>query len=393
MHRWTDGANWSIESLGNTAVPAASAPTAASWGSGHLDVFWRDTSNQIKWLGFDRSKKGTSGYTSGGWFTAERVVATGVTGDPAAVERTTNIVDLFWRDSTGKLFHKYSNNGGSGWSAALALGVASATVPSATSWGTQRLDVVYGVDSTHLGHLWIDGSTGSWDPSHETLASSQALGVPVGVSAAGRRGRVDVFASPSGTKLSHTLFQESLPGYQVVRQPNGDWCWAASATSVLDYVYAAAGKTTTFQQCALVNLELNRSDCCTIDPSDKINGVANPSPCLTGGDVAPLLTDYSVKSSTSNPPMPASALKYWLGTAHQPVISHHLHYTENPPSGHFVVLTDMYELNGQNMVVISDPGWGNYVEVYENYLSNPCGTGLPSDCGTKVDFQLYNFHF
>ena len=190
MHRWTDGSNWYSENLGMTAttpvstaaVPTlAAAPTVASWGSGRLDVFWRDTGNQIRWLGFDRSKKGTAGFTSGGWFDKERVVESNVTGNPAAVERATNIIDLFWTNASGSLEHEYTGNGGSSWSGIQQLNVAANTAPSATTWGEKRIDVVYGVDTYTLGHLWIDGGTGSWNPSSEKLVSSSQ---PVGAIAA-----------------------------------------------------------------------------------------------------------------------------------------------------------------------------------------------------------------
>jgi hypothetical protein len=76
MHRWTDGKNWYTENLGVvTTSPALTAvPSVASWGTGHLDVFWRDVNNQIRWLGFDAAQKGKPGFTSGGWFSKETIV-------------------------------------------------------------------------------------------------------------------------------------------------------------------------------------------------------------------------------------------------------------------------------------------------------------------------------
>ena len=213
MHRWTDGTHWYKETLAMVATVPASAPAVSSWGTGNLGVFWRDTQNQVRWLGFDRSQKGKPGFTPGGWFSTERIAAGNVTGTPTAVARTTDIIDLFWAQANGALMHQYTNNGGTSWSGAQSLGVTASTPPSATSWGSRRIDVVYGVDATHLGHLWIDGASGNWSPSHESLLSTHSVGVPFTVAAPSHAGRLDVFSiqTGGGTRISHTLYQESLP--------------------------------------------------------------------------------------------------------------------------------------------------------------------------------------
>ena len=173
MHRWTDGAHWYKETLETTGTTPASPPTVASSSGNKLDIFWRDTNNQVRWLGFNRTQKGKPGFTPGGWFSQERAATSNVTGDVTVVERTTNVINLFWTTPTGQLMHEYSGNGGSSWSGALNVGQAS-SAPSATSWGTSRLDVVYGVDPKHLGHLSIDGASGTWNPHTESLLSAQA---------------------------------------------------------------------------------------------------------------------------------------------------------------------------------------------------------------------------
>lgn len=368
MHRWTDGSNWYSENLGMTAttpvstaaVPTlAAAPTVASWGSGRLDVFWRDTGNQIRWLGFDRSKKGTAGFTSGGWFDKERVVESNVTGNPAAVERATNIIDLFWTNASGSLEHEYTGNGGSSWSGIQQLNVAANTAPSATTWGEKRIDVVYGVDTYTLGHLWIDGGTGSWNPSSEKLvSSSQPVGVPVAAAAPSHANRMDVFTIPAGTRLSHTLYQESVPGFSGVGEGdnggNGLWCWASAAISVVDYI---AQPNPSLRSCDGVNKELNLTTCCT-EPTA-------PSACLVGGGVEAVLKAYNV-SYQDVQPLDLASLQNSLWVVHKPVISNHYH---PEGGGHYVVLVDTYRLHGTDMVVVFGTQFdANWVVPYTDYL-------------------------
>ncbi|MGA2435342.1 MAG: hypothetical protein ABSG25_08655 [Bryobacteraceae bacterium] len=367
MHRWTDGTNWYNENLGSTATTPASSPVAslaaapavASWGTGHLDIFWRDTGNQVRWLGFDRSEKGKPGYTSGGWFDKERVVQSNVTGNPTAVERTANIIDLFWLNSSGYIEHEYTGNGGTAWSGILSLNVAANSAPSATSWGSNRIDVVYGVDNYNLGHLWIDGGTGTWNPSHETLvSSSQPVGVPVAAAAPSHSGRMDVFTSPAGTRLSHTLYQESLPGFVPVGEGNnggnGLWCWASAAITVVDYI---AHPNPSPIACDGANKEIKMTTCCT-------NPVA-PQACLIGGTVQPVLNAYGV-TYTDVAPLDLAGLRKALWVMHQPVISSH-HHPEG--GGHFVDLVDTYRLHGTDMVVIFGTQFdANWVVPYSDYL-------------------------
>ena len=93
-----------------------------------------------------------------------------MTGDPTVVERDVNAIDLFWRSSNGVLQHEYTQNGGANWSGAQSLGQSSITAPSATSWGTARVDLVYGAAADKLGHIAFDGSSGTWGTTTEDPA-------------------------------------------------------------------------------------------------------------------------------------------------------------------------------------------------------------------------------
>lgn len=385
MHRWTDGTSWYNETVATTASTPASAPTVASWGTGHLDVFWRDTNNQLRWLGFDRANKGKPGYTPNGWFNAERVVGNNVTGDPTAVERTTNIIDLFWRDASGQLQHRYNNTGV--WSNVIPLGVTASTAPSATSWGTSRIDVVYGVDASHLGHLWIDGSTGTWAPSHEKLTSSQSVGwKPTAVAARSHAGRLDVFTSPSFGKINHTLYQNSLPGFAGVSEGNnggnGVWCSESAAISVINDILKPK---TLLRSCDGANVQHGMTTCCTMPLA--------PAACrpATGGSVESILDGYHLNYQELSP-LSLASLQLELWTLQQPVISHHSH---PDGSGHYVVLVDTYRLNKKNMVVIFGTQFdANWVVPYDYYLQNHYATNPQTgqQSGWKVDGMVTNFH-
>ena len=388
MHRWTDGTKWYKEIVAYTATTPESAPTVASWGKGHLDVFWRDTNNKIRWLGFERSQKGKTGYTSKGWFTTERIAATNVTGTPTAVERTTNIIDLFWKDSNGTLMHKYTNNGGTTWSGTQSLGVTASTPPSATSWGKKRVDVVYGVDANHLGHLWIDGSTGTWSPSHETLYSSQTIGTPFAVAATPHSGRLDVFAVDSSWKINRTLYQESLTGFAGVGEGSnggaGLWCSEAAAASVINYV---TKPNPNISACVAANKLYSLTTCCQVPTT--------PAACIpAGGANAGTIVGLYDISFDNNQPLSLDSLRIKLWQERQAIISHHTH---PDGGGHYVVLTDTYRLHGEDMVAMFDPKFGTtgayWVLQYSEYLKDHYGTdpntGTPN--GWKVAGMSTNF--
>jgi hypothetical protein len=366
MHMWTgDFKIWQSEVLWTTATAPASPPTVASWGPGRIDLFWRDSANQLRWYGCDNGSKGKAGFNSQGWFDKERVVWSNVTGDPTVAERTTNVVNLFWRDeSTGQLQQVNGNGSGSWYAAYPSIGVVKlSSAPSATSWGPDRVDVVYAVDQTHLGHLWYDGRKGDWTPHTETLFSSWQVGAPVVTAGPSKKNRLDVYSLPvGGGLLAHTLYQESLEGFIGIGEGpgEGDWCWASAAISVVDYMkYLQTGVNPQIQSCTA---------------ADKYPGLPNsccakntPEACLVGGTVEPILTTYGVKYSSSGP-LALSDLEFYLWSDSHPVISNHQH---SDGTGHYVVLVDVYHFRGTDMVVIYGTQFNAYwVLPYPEYIKN-----------------------
>jgi hypothetical protein len=382
MHRWLDSGSWYEESLGNTVTSAASRPAVASWGVGHLDVFWRDAGNQLKQREFDRARKGTPGYSANGW-SAERTLASGVVGDPTAVERAVNAIDVFWRGANGVLLHKYTQNDGGNWSGSESLGITAGGTPAATSWGTGHIDLVYPTtDATpKLGHVSFDNGSGAWKTSPvETLASSEAARFVAAASAPGRPNRIDIVALPSGTKLSHSFFSEPLAGFKVYSQPNAFWCWIAAPLTVLEYL-----KKPHTSQCAEANADLGQTTCCN-SPL--------PSACQSGGNVGTTLKHNGVAFS-SGPPLSVAQIREQIYVKKQPIIVHHLHPVDG--GGHYVTIRDVYRFAGKDYLVIADskfqsptdPSLGaNWVVGYDEYID--VAMTHPS---WRVDQMVYGFSF
>jgi hypothetical protein len=268
---------------------------------------------------------------------------------------------MFWTNSGGTLSRRVSGDGGKTWTGVDYSGITVSTPLSATSWGSARIDLVYGVDANHLGHWWLDNTAGANTTGHESLLSnSQPVGVPIVASAPGHANRLDVFATPAGSRLSHTLYQESLPGFVGVDEGNsggeGLWCWASAATSAANYL---THPNPSLQSCDGVNKVIQPPTCCTIDPS---TGKA-PAACLVGGGVEAVLKAYGI-SYKNVPPLNLADLRSTLWKAHLPAISHHAHADG---SGHYVDLVDTYRMHGKDMVVIFGTQFdANWVVPYTN---------------------------
>ncbi len=360
------------ETIWTTQTEPVSKISVAAWDDGRIDLFWRDKGNQIRWYGFERAKKGQPGFTPNGWFSSEKVAASQVTGDPTVVERTQNFIDLFWRsDPNGTLMHEFSQDGGNSWTGAISMNVFAGSPPSATTPGANRIDVVYGVDLAHIGHLWIDGNSGSWTPQSEVLQGGNGSYVIASASRY-RLGRMDVVAAgpyniygpaPANYTISRTLWQDSLPGFAGVSEGqsggNGLWCWASAGASAVNYVYLQrTGKPSAVRSCDAANTELSRADCC-LSPS--------PKACLVTGKVEPILSAYQVNFQVQNGPLPIDQLRQQLLYNHKVLISHHAH---SDGSGHLVNLVDTYFLNGADRVVVFGTQYDGYwVDVYSDYTA------------------------
>ena len=165
-HKWLSG-KWSgWESLSGVA---SSPPAVASWGVGRLDLFVRGTNNQLY----------TKHYAAGtGWSRWTSLGGT-LTAGPAAASWGPGRLDVFARGAGNVLLHKWYSGGK--WSAWESLGGSLSGEPAATSPGARKLDV-FGQGTT--GGVWTRsynvGGTGwsRWTSLGGTVTSSPSATVP-----------------------------------------------------------------------------------------------------------------------------------------------------------------------------------------------------------------------
>jgi hypothetical protein len=185
--RITYGVAW--ESLGGALI---GSPSAASWGSGHLDVYARGTDNALhhKWY-------------SNGWSGWEYIGGQ-LTSEPAAVAWGPGRMDVFARGTDGSLIHTWFDGTWHGWE---SLGGQIVGKPAVVSWGPGHLDVyVRGTDNA-LHHKWYNNGWSDWEYLGGQLTSEPAA-------VAWAPGRVDVFARGTDASLIHTWFDGGWGGWE-----------------------------------------------------------------------------------------------------------------------------------------------------------------------------------
>ena len=223
-----------FETLGGALT---SAPAAASWATGRLDVFARGTSGELIHLGYN-------GFWATDWQDLGGSIA--LDSSPAAVASAVHPLDVFVRGQDDTLWHKYysgstwsawdsqpgaiasspaATSAGSGtfevfarsatgtlllntydsitWSGWLSLGgvIKAGSEPAAVSWGPGRLDVfVRGADDA-LWHMAWNGGWTAWEKLGGTLTSSPTV-------ASTMLGHLDVFARGPGNTIWHRSYSD-----------------------------------------------------------------------------------------------------------------------------------------------------------------------------------------
>jgi hypothetical protein len=196
-----------FRSLGGTLT---SAPAAASWSHGRLDVFARGTDNGL-WHAW------SEGGSWAGWEQLGGVL----TSEPAAAAWGPNRLDVFARGSDKALWHRWW--GGSGWSDWERAEASLKTGPAVASWSSNRLDVfAQGPDDT-LWHRWWDGSAwGGWEQLGGVLTSSPAA-------VAWGPNRIDVFVRGADNAIWHKWW--SSEGWSGWASQGGSFAPGAAASS------------------------------------------------------------------------------------------------------------------------------------------------------------------
>jgi len=213
-------ATWTAaESLGGALT---SQPAVTSWAAGRYDVFARGTDNAIWHKTF-----------SGGKWSAWQSLGQVATSPPAAAAWGTGRLDVFVRGTNNQLYtrHYTTSTGWSGWS---SLGGILTSGPAVASWGAGRLDVfVRGADKA-VWHKWFSG--GKW-------SGWQSLGgVIVGEPGAASTGtgKVDLFARGTSNALLNRNYNVTKTGWSAWASLGGALASSPSAT------VPAAGIVTVF---------------------------------------------------------------------------------------------------------------------------------------------------
>jgi serine/threonine protein kinase len=198
-----------------TILGAATRPTVASWGSGHMDLFVRGSDNSLWHRSYNSS-----------WHPWEPLggLEAAIAFDPSVAAWGPGRIDLFVRGANNALLHKMFDGSWHDWE---SFGNSISADPSAVASMPGRIDVFGRGDDMAMYHLWYDGSWHPWEPLGGVLTSAPA--------AAGIAGQVHAFVRGSDTALWHKWFDgtwhdwEPLGGSFV-----GDPAASASATGRLD---------------------------------------------------------------------------------------------------------------------------------------------------------------
>jgi len=174
---YTTSGGWSSwDSLGGTL---ACDPTVASWGTDRLDVFTCDTSNHLV-------HKYWNGSSWSGWEGGATLADSGqtLTSAPSAVSWGSGRIDIFARDTNNNLIQKAYDSGAGGWqnysqNGWYNLGGTLTSAPTASSQASASLDIYARNSSNTLSHLEYRTATGwAWVSTPNTVDSPN--NTPVG---------------------------------------------------------------------------------------------------------------------------------------------------------------------------------------------------------------------
>lgn len=204
------------ESLGGLIT---SAPAAASWAPGRVDVFVRGGTGALH----------TIAYRDGSW-SGWNYLGGIVTSAPAVASWGPGRLDVFVRGSDYKLYHKFYDLGMNAWSDWTSLGGYLTSAPAVASTRPGRLDVfALGADRALYTLSW-DSQRGSWD-AWRPLGGPVPAGEWLFDPAAARSrdgGGVDIFLVGSNHEVWSKFYRvDSGPAWEA-----SSWTsWGGYATS------------------------------------------------------------------------------------------------------------------------------------------------------------------
>ncbi len=189
----------------NLGGEIAGSPTAASWGSGRLDIFARGlgSPDRIHQRWFD-----------GAWHPWSNLGApsVGLGGSPNAVGRAVGKLDVFVRGSDTALWRRTYDNAWGPW---VSEGGSIAGRPGVASWAANRWDVLV-VGGGSLHHKWYDGSSHpfqNWGHPTETTLHGDVSAVSWGAN------RLDALVRGTNLRLFHFAYDGGTITWTSVPHP------------------------------------------------------------------------------------------------------------------------------------------------------------------------------
>jgi len=184
MHKFFDGGWHNWEDRGGELIDA---PAAVSWGPNRIDCFARGIDNRLCHLWYENGWKS--------WEAFDGVI----TSAPAVASWSSGRLDVFARGRNGHLMHKLFDGRWQPWE---DRGVELIDAPAAVSWGPNRIDCfARGIDN-RVQHFWYDSGWGSRETFDGVVSSGPAV-------ASSSTNRLDLFARGLNSNLLHKWYDNT----------------------------------------------------------------------------------------------------------------------------------------------------------------------------------------
>jgi SpoIID/LytB domain protein len=190
VHKWFDGTWRGFETLSGTIT---AAPAVSTWGQNHLDAFVRGTDNGLWHRAYDS-----------GWAPDWTGLGGGLASAPASASWQPGRIDVFVRGTDNQLWHKWFDGG---WSAWESLGGVITSAPAVTSWSPGRLDVFARGSDNALWHRYYQGGWSAWESLGGVLTAGPGA-------AAWAPGRLDVFVRGTDNALWQKFYEGGWSTYE-----------------------------------------------------------------------------------------------------------------------------------------------------------------------------------
>jgi hypothetical protein len=152
---WYDNSNWHGWNYIDGPSSGSSAPSAISWGNGHMDVF--EIRNGVMWHSYYLAD--STGWR--GWQPLTPVLGATLTGTPVAIEQAYGKINIFARGNDGRLWQTwYANGNWQSWNN-IDGPSSNSSSPAGFSWSDGQMDI-YETRGGVLWHTWYNADTTGW---------------------------------------------------------------------------------------------------------------------------------------------------------------------------------------------------------------------------------------